>query len=448
MVIINQYKTMIRKILIMLMLLITTIGANAQVISNNMSLKDAVTYGMNGNTDIKKQNLAVLQSRQQVQEVISHGLPQINGTAQLSDNLIIPEQLLPGEIFGQPGTYIPIKFGTQYGIPLGFNANQLLYNQAYFVGIKQAKAFELFSQVQLEKIQQDVIYNIAAAYLQAIIVSEQTKLIQANLEMVNQSVEVVKSQYENQMARRIDLDQLKVTQSNTQTDYDNSQVQFAFVLDQVKILIGYPLADTLILNEIIADNDMLVSKNSTGNNPSLSLLQQQATLKQLEIKTINSNYLPTLAAFGQYGYQAQFNKWNDMHWFDGAIVGLQLSISIFDGLQKYHQVKQRKFELQSIQLDRALLEKSLNAEYNNAVNKYLQNQKTVLNQTENLTLAENVYDAMQNNYKNGLASLSDLINSDTGLKSAQSSFLTALFRKRISSLDILRANGSMTELLQ
>lgn len=448
MVIINQYKTMIRKILIMLMLLITTIGANAQVISNNMSLKDAVTYGMNGNTDIKKQNLAVLQSRQQVQEVISHGLPQINGTAQLSDNLIIPEQLLPGEIFGQPGTYIPIKFGTQYGIPLGFNANQLLYNQAYFVGIKQAKAFELFSQVQLEKIQQDVIYNIAAAYLQAIIVSEQTKLIQANLEMVNQSVEVVKSQYENQMARRIDLDQLKVTQSNTQTDYDNSQVQFAFVLDQVKILIGYPLADTLILNEIIADNDMLVSQNSTGNNPSLSLLQQQATLKQLEIKTINSNYLPTLAAFGQYGYQAQFNKWNDMHWFDGAIVGLQLSISIFDGLQKHHQVKQRKFELQSIQLDRELLEKSLNVEYNNAVNKYLQNQKSVLNQTENLTLAENVYDAMQNNYKNGLASLSDLINSDTGLKSAQSSFLTALFRKRISSLDILRANGSMTELLQ
>jgi len=55
---------------------------------------------------------------------------------------------------------------------------------------------------------------------------------------------------------------------------------------------------------------------------------------------------------------------------------------------------------------------------------------------------------MQNNYKNGLASLSDIINSDTGLKSAQSSFLTALFRKKISSLDILRANGNMTEFLK
>lgn len=432
----------------MLMLLIITVQANAQVISNNMSLKDAVTYGMNGNTDIKKQNIAVLQSRQQVQEVISQGLPQINGTAQLIDNLIIPKQLLPGDLIGKPGTYIPVKFGTQYGIPLAINANQLLYNQAYFVGIKQAKALEMFSKVQLEKMQQDVIYNIAAAYLQAAIVTEQSKLIQANLEMVNQSLKVVQSLYENQMARKIDLDQLKVTQSNTQTEYYNSQVLFAFALDQLKILIGYPLADTLILNEIITDNDMLVSQNTTSNNPSLSLLQQQAIIKQLEIKGINSKYLPTLVAFGQYGYQSQFMKWDDMYWFNSALIGVQLNISIFDGLLKHHQVKQRKFELQSIQLDKELLEKSLNAEYNNAVNKYLQNQKTVRNQKENLTLAENVYEAMQNNYKNGLASLSDIINSDTGLKSAQSSFLTALFRKKISSLDILRANGSMTEFLK
>jgi len=432
----------------MLMLLIITVQANAQVISNNMSLKDAVTYGMNGNTAIKKQNIAVLQSRQQVQEVISQGLPQINGTAQLIDNLIIPKQLLPGDLIGKPGTYIPVKFGTQYGIPLAINANQLLYNQAYFVGIKQAKALEMFSKVQLEKMQQDVIYNIAAAYLQAAIVTEQSKLIQANLEMVNQSLKVVQSLYENQMARKIDLDQLKVTQSNTQTEYYNSQVLFAFALDQLKILIGYPLADTLILNEIITDNDMLVSQNTTSNNPSLSLLQQQAIIKQLEIKGINSKYLPTLVAFGQYGYQSQFMKWDDMYWFNSALIGVQLNISIFDGLLKHHQVKQRKFELQSIQLDKELLEKSLNAEYNNAVNKYLQNQKTVRNQKENLTLAENVYEAMQNNYKNGLASLSDIINSDTGLKSAQSSFLTALFRKKISSLDILRANGNMTEFLK
>lgn len=429
------------------MLLIAAMGANAQGIGSNMSLKEAVAYGMNGNTDIKKQNIAILQSRQRVQEVISYGLPQINGSATLTDNLILPKFLVPGDIFGQPGTYIPIKVGTQYGIPLSVNANQLLYNQAYFVGIKQAKAFELFSEIELEQIRQDVIYNIAAAYLQAAMVREQSMLILANLEMVDQSLKVVQSQYDNQMARKIDLDQLKVTRSVTQTDYDNTRVLFAFALDQLKILIGYPLSDTLILNEIIADNDMFVFQNNTVNNPSLSLLQQQTTLKQLEIKDINSRYLPTLVAFGQYGYQSQFSSWDDTYWYDNAAIGLQLGISIFDGLLKYRQVKQRKLDLQSLQLDKELLEKSLNAEYNNAVNKYLQNQKNVLNQTENLALAENVYIAVQNNYKNGLASLSDLINSDTGLKSAQSSFLTALFQKKISSLDILRANGRMTDLL-
>ncbi len=130
----------------MLMLLIAAMGANAQGIGSNMSLKEAVAYGMNGNTDIKKQNIAILQSRQRVQEVISYGLPQINGSATLTDNLILPKFLVPGDIFGQPGTYIPIQVGTQYGIPLSVNANQLLYNQAYLWELNRQRRLNSFQK--------------------------------------------------------------------------------------------------------------------------------------------------------------------------------------------------------------------------------------------------------------------------------------------------------------
>jgi outer membrane protein TolC len=85
-------------------------------------------------------------------------------------------------------------------------------------------------------------------------------------------------------------------------------------------------------------------------------------------------------------------------------------------------------------------------QYNNATRKYAQNQKNVNNQQGNLNLAQSVYEAMQNNYKNGLASLSDLINSDTGLKNAQTQYLTSLLQLKISSLDILYANGTMNQL--
>ena len=412
-----------------------------------MSLKEAVKYALNDNTDIKKQNLSILQSRQKAKEVVGQGLPQINGSAQLNDNLILPTTVLPGEIFGSPGTQMAVKFGVQYSMPLSVHADQLLYNQAYLVGIQQAKAAVTLSETNNEKIKQDVVYNVASAYYQAIIVREQGNLIKANLEKVQQSLNVVQSQYDNQMARKIDLDQLKVTLANTQTDFENSQVQFSYTLDNLKILMGYPVNDTLILNEKFSDNPEFIPQNTVSKNPKISLLKNQELLKQLEIKGIKAGNIPSLAAFASYGYQSQFNDWKGQIKFHrNSLIGLQLSVPIFDGLQRHRKVQQRQYELESIELDQQLLSNSLNAQYNNAVKKYLQNQKNVNNQEENLNLAKSVYDAMQNNYKNGLASLSDLINSDTNLKNAQTQYLTSLLQLKISSLDILYVNGNMNQL--
>lgn len=434
-----------------ILILIGCIAAAFQLQAQNtvMSLKDAINYALKDNTDIKKQNLTVLESRQRVLEGYSQALPQISGTAQLNNNLQIQQQLLPGEILGQPGTFVPVKFGVQYNIPLLVRADQLLYDQAYLVGLNQAKAAEALTKVQTENVTQDVIYNVSVSYFQTMLLGEQSVLIAANLETVKQSLAVVQSQYDNQMTRKIDLDQLKVTQSNTQNDYYNSQINFGYSLDQLKIILGYPLADTLILNEDFSTINYKVTSNNVIANPTLSLLDQQAVIKRLDIKSVNANYAPSLTAFAQYGYQSQFNNWtsSEMQWNSNSMVGLQLSVPIFDGLQKSHQVKQRKLQLESVLLDRQLAEKALNAQYDNAVRKYLQNEQSVENQKANLALAQNVYDAIQNNYKNSLASLSDLINADTGLKTAQSSYLTSLLQKRISALDILKANGNMTSII-
>jgi outer membrane protein TolC len=413
-----------------------------------MSLKDAVQYSLRGNTDIKKQNLAILQSKQKVQETIGQALPQINGTAQLIDNIVLPKTVLPGDFLGQPGTNIAVAFGVHYSIPLSVRADLNLYNQALIVGIQQAKASVVLSEANSEKTKQDVAYSVASAYYQAVILRQQGILISTNLDKVQQSLKVVQSQFENQMARKIDVDQLRVTQANTKTDFENTQIQFAYALDNLKILMGYAITDTLILNENITAESFSLPQNSISQNPKVALLNNQIVLKQLEIKGVNAKYLPSLAAFGSVGYQTQFNEWksDQMNWFPNSLIGVQLNLPIFDGLQKYRQVKQRKFELQSIQLDQTLLSNSLNVQYNNATRKYAQNQKNVNNQQGNLNLAQSVYEAMQNNYKNGLASLSDLINSDTGLKNAQTQYLTSLLQLKISSLDILYANGTMNQL--
>ncbi len=418
--------------------------AQSKASGEAFSLKDCLTYALENNTEVRKQNLLLLQSTQRVLETKAAGLPQVSASVQVLDNLIIGKQLLPGEILGQPGTFIPVRFGVQYAVPLRVEASQVLFNKQYAASVESAKAAELLSQANSARVREDVAYNVASAYYSALITGEQRKIVEANLTKVTQSVQVAQVQYDNQMIRRIDLDQLRVSQSNTRSELDNVQVNYAQALDMLKILMGYPLADTLVLAADLGEETGFTPPvNSTSVNPTLQVLDRQLALKNVEIKGIRAQYLPTIGLIANYGYQGQFDKLDDMTWIPSALVGVSVSIPIFDGNRKKHQIFQRDLELQALSLDRQLAQNQLNVQYQNAVRKYQQNQQTARNQQANLDLAQNVYAAIQNNYKNGIATLSDLINADSGLRGAQTQYLTAQLQMRISLLDLLRANGSI-----
>jgi outer membrane protein len=421
----------------------------AQSVANSKTLSDVLKYALEENTDIKKQNLAILQSKYRRQEAISQGLPQINGSVQLVDNLQIQQQLLPGEIFGgAPGSFIPVKFGTQYSIPIALKLEQLIYSQSYINAIKTTSAAKNLSQVQAEKVKQDIIYNSSVAFYQAIIASEQLNVIEANLKKLEQSVVVAQVQYDNKMSRKIDLDQLKVNLANTQADYTNAAISYAQSIDYLKVLIGFPLGDSLSLIQEAESSDLTLPENTTASSPLMKLYDGQLKLKELEIKGINSGYAPTLAGFAQYGYQSQGNGFGkgELRSFGSAAIGLSLNVPIFDGLRKLRQAQQKKVELNSLQLEQKYTQTQLNFQYQNSVNKYLQSQKTVNNQKNTYELAKSVYDAVQVNYNNGLASLSDLINADSGMKSAQTLYLTALLQQKVSALDVMKANGNLNSL--
>lgn len=416
---------------------------NLPAVGQPFTLADCVRYATTSNTDMRKQNLALLQSSLRVDETRAAVLPQVSASMQAVDNVLIAKQLLPGEIFGQPGTVIPVKFGVQYAVPMKVEASQLVFNKQYSAGLESAKAAEGLAQANAAQVRETVAYNVASAFYSTLVTGEQRNIVEANLDKVSQSVQVAQVQFDNKMIRRIDLDQLRVSQSNTRSELDNVAVAYDQSLDMLKILMGYPLADTLLLVSPLADAPLVsLPENGTAANPLLVLLDRQTNLKNLEIKGIRAQYYPTIGAFINYGYQAQFDKLSSVNWIPSSTIGVSVNVPIFDGFRKERQVDQRKIDLQSIALDRELANNQLNSQYQNARRKYRQNLQTVKNQQSNLELAQNVYAAIQNNYKNGIATLSDLINADTGLRGAQTQFLTAQLQARLSALDVLRANGT------
>src|SRR5437868_12566407 len=75
------------------------------------SLTQAVEYAIKNSPSYLNAELDLQNAVYRKDETRGLGLPQINGSIDVKDYLSIPTSLIPGDFVGQPGTYIPVKFG-------------------------------------------------------------------------------------------------------------------------------------------------------------------------------------------------------------------------------------------------------------------------------------------------------------------------------------------------
>jgi len=80
------------------------------------------------------------------------------------------------------------------------------------------------------------------------------------------------------------------------------------------------------------------------------MLEKQKDISLLNKKIINQGYLPTLSANGQFYYMSMQQKFDFLSktsagkWFGAELVGLNLSVPIFDGLEKKNKISQAIIE--------------------------------------------------------------------------------------------------------
>src|SRR5690606_24877054 len=163
-------------------------------------------------------------------------------------------------------------------------------------------------------------------------------------------------------------------------------------------------------------------------------------------------YFPTLSAFGNYTYTGQSNTFflsseSNPLWFDVASVGLRLSIPVFDGLNKSAQMQQSKIRRMTTERDLAFTKQQSNMQYLNASQSFETSYASYLAQTENVALANSVYDVTLQNYNEGVSPLTDLLQAETSQIQAKSQLIESLLKVKEAEISLLKAKGEIKNLL-
>jgi len=418
-----------------------------------LNVEQTIILAVQNNPDLRRVKMASYLLEQQIKGAKSSGLPQVNGSAGFTDNFSIAQQLLPGEVFGQTGQ-IPVQFGVRYGLNAGVEVSQLIYSREFKTNLKKLDATKEVITLQTLSTMEDLVYNVAQLYIQYQTTVEQEKLLDANIERINKLIVTSNAQYQNGIIKKLDVDQIKVNRTNLITEKSNLSIALEQQLNYLRFYLDLEQETQIVLTEKMDNTkryplseELLLQENIT-----FQILQNQLKLTKMDDDVVKAGYYPTLSAFAQYNYTGQANKFNlksdNYSGFGSGLWGINLSIPLFDGFQKKHQVAENQIKYQQELLDLETLKNATELDYYNAITHIRQNEKLIAMQVENMELATTVYEITKLSYQEGVAPLTELLNAETGLKEAQSQYLTALINFKLAELDHIKASGQLAQLLK
>src|SRR5690554_6951006 len=303
-------------------------SANAQ---DRLSLKDAINYALENKADAKKAKLSVENSEHLIGEVRSRALPQINASGNLMYNAILQEMAMPGDIIGLPGQTLLVAFGQEWTAIGGVHLTQNLFDYSVFTGLKAAKTTREFYNVNEQLTQEQVIEAVAKSYYQIFITQQKLETINQTLENTQKVQNTVQGLVDNGLAKKIDLDRIKVTVINLTLTKQQLENAVKLQENSLKFLIGMQIDNPIeLVEESLEITPVLLSAPDVKKLTQYQILETQQQLLLYNKESFKAAYYPTLSLTANYNYQGLGDRFplsgakpaDGVYWTDYSTIGL------------------------------------------------------------------------------------------------------------------------------
>lgn len=415
-----------------------------------ISLQEAIKQALQNKAEAKKASLEIKRAELKIDEARAGALPQISANAGLTYNPIIQESLLE---FG--GERIRAKLGQPWASQAVVTLNQALFDQRVFTGLKAAKSTREFYVLNSELTNEQIIENVATAYYQVFVQEENLKTVVASYANTEKVRNVIKSLVDNGLAKSIDLDRTNVQLTNIKANRQQLINAVELSKNSLKFYMGVPIEKDIVLEEksIEPNTGLLESNVNIENRIQMKVLNKNRELLEFNKKATEAYLYPTVGLQANYGWAGMGKRFpltnglnNGVLWSDYSAVGLNINIPIFTGGATKSKIEQTQIDILSLDQDIENTKLSLDLEYKNAVTNMENAIITIQSMKENVGLAEKVQQNTQSNYQYGLATLTEVLDTENALTQAKQNYANALLDYKQAEIKLIKAKGELNTL--
>ena len=439
------------KINLLLIAILLPFTSSAQ---QHLSVIEAQELGLQNNIKVKNARLEVSLAKKKILETIGIGLPKINGEVNWQQFLEIPTTVVPANMFvptASEGEYAELKFGTEQNSSASITASQLLFDGSYIVGLKASAIYKSLSQQSLQLTEQQIQDSVAAAYYNVLVAEERKDFLNLIVEIHQAILDEVQARYDLGMVEDLDVDKMALTLSNMEIQSENMERMTKVAYLYLKLILGISLEEELVLTDSLPD---LLSQNQTlkiqepniENRLEFQLAETQRKLSKLDLKRYQSQFLPSISAFGTYSKNAfrdEFNFFDDnLSWYPTQVIGVKATMNLFDGFSRISKLQQAKIELEKAKNNQSQVSESLSLAHKVALSNYLTAYHTQKQKSESLELSKKIYLKTMAKYREGLVSSMELSQSGADYSQAQADNAQAIYNLLIAKTNYNRSVGN------
>ena len=431
-----------KKLFIVFLTLFSRLWLTAQdSLPSQVTLRQAVEYSLKNQPVVRQSQIDEEITEANIKSRLADWYPQINFNYSLQRNFVVQTAIIGGN---------KVKLGVENTSAGQFTVSQTIFNRDVLLASRtraqvrqQAKQATSSSKIEVAAAVSKAFYDVLSSV-------QQVKVSGENITRIERSLKDAYNQYKAGVTDKTDYKRASIGLNNAKALKKTNEEMLKAKLEFLKSLMGYPDSAQLgiVFDSLQMEKEVFLDtlqEVDYAKRIEYRQLQTQHSLLQANLRYNRWSYLPSLTANGAYNLNYQndrFSKLYDVN-YPKSFAALTLRFPIFQGGKRKADIQAAQWALERNKMDLVRLKNDVNAEYAAAMSSYKGNLANFIALKENLSLAREVYDIINLQYRSGVKTYLEVINSETDLRSAQINYYNSLYNLLASKIDVQKALGQI-----
>jgi len=403
------------------------------------TIENCVRYALYHNPKVQQSVIDEEIADQDIKTKLADWFPQINFNSNLIHNYQLPVSISNGVAF--PAGTINSSSGQ-------FSASQTIFGRDVLFAATSAGDVRTAAKQNTVMNKVDLVVNVSKTFYSVLLADLQIDLVKKDIIRLRRSQKDAFEQYKAGVTDKNDYKRGTILLNNALAELKAEEENLKVRYSLLKNFMGYKSNKEF---QIESDSTMMERDAFIDTLQSLSfekrieykLVETQRLLAEDYLNYNRWSFLPNISAFGSYNFNYMNDKFSLLYKqnYPSSMIGFQLSLPIFQGGKRYHEIEKAELSLHRNDYDLIALENSIKSEYTEALASYKSNLSNLIMLKENIQLAREVYSTIQLQYKSGVKSYLEVIIAETDLRNTQTNYLNSLYEVLSSKLDVEKALG-------